>query len=168
MKNKPKTKETINWAASDLQPRKGVQHKNDQPPAHGREVSQLGSNNQRGERREPSPGVLMPSVCDPCLLCPCTPALITPPPLQSTNYPQVSPGRERGGAIWNRERGRESNRTEHWQAYVTVTLNDVDALLVYFTRVQHLLGCMFYMLCYMRPMKLVCIPAHCNSKVEEM
>ena len=36
------------------------------------------------------------------------------------------------------------------------------------SHVQHLLGCLFYMLCSMRPTKLVCIPACCNSKVESV
>ena len=40
----------------------------------------------------------------------------------------------------------------------------MDALLVYFTHIQHLLDCLSYMLCCMRATKLVHIPAHCNSK----
>ena len=38
----------------------------------------------------------------------------------------------------------------------------MEALLVYITRIQHLLCCLFYMLCCMRPTKLVRIPARCN------
>ena len=41
----------------------------------------------------------------------------------------------------------------------------MDALFVYFTRVQHLLNCPFYMLCYMRPTKLARILACFKSKV---
>ena len=44
----------------------------------------------------------------------------------------------------------------------------MDALLVYFPRVQHILSCLFYKLCCMRPTKLVHVLAHCNSKVEEI
>ena len=35
----------------------------------------------------------------------------------------------------------------------------MDTLLIYITRIQILLGCLFYMLCCMRPTKLICIPA---------
>ena len=49
-----------------------------------------------------------------------------------------------------------------------VTLNEIDMLIVCFTCVHHLLDCLFYMLCCMRPTKLVHIPARCNSKVGSM
>ena len=44
----------------------------------------------------------------------------------------------------------------------------VDALLVYFTRRQRLLYCLFYMLCCTRPTKIVRIPARCNSKLSSI
>ena len=56
-----------------------------------------------------------------------------------------------------------------WQqtlVYKFLTLPREITLLIYFTCVQHLLDCLFYMLCCMRPTKLVHIPARCNSKVE--
>ena len=52
--------------------------------------------------------------------------------------------------------------------YKFLTLSREITLLVYFTRGQHLLDCLFYMLCCMRPTKLVRIPARCNSKVESI
>ena len=46
--------------------------------------------------------------------------------------------------------------------HMALSYSAVDVLPVYFTQVQHLLDYLFYMLCCLRPMKLVCIPAHCN------